>query len=462
MGRPLKIAKAQAVLTITDTAQTGSIVTVSGGNLTTTPTVGVAKGMPFQVATTVGGLTAGVTYYVNTILSNTTFNVSATQLSVQPQVLATMTDTTTQTVKVSFGVVDAYFNNPVSGAGFPATNANTYGVVGGNTAIVGKQVLTQVAIGIAGTGTLYTSSANANVFGVGTNFTSQLSAGSALQVAVANTNGSTDYVNLGFVSGAVAGYANIELSNATATGNFLTSVGNAQTLFASQPVVLSANIGGLTAGTTYFVKTIANAAAFSVSLTAGSANVALADQNATSYAVQDRVVLSASASTTASNAAYIYANDEAGYIVRQKGKTKYLVTGATSGLTAQCYTANVANTALTPNTMNILSTDDASATAYVSSINDYNSEIFPTQVAAGSISAGTVYTIYSTGTTNWTAVGASSNMTGVTFTATASGSGTGTAVVYSVNPDIIATFNTAYAANAANGQPNPIVTIASA
>ena len=35
MGRPLKIAKAQAVLTITDTAQTGSIATISGGNLTT-------------------------------------------------------------------------------------------------------------------------------------------------------------------------------------------------------------------------------------------------------------------------------------------------------------------------------------------------------------------------------------------------------------------------------------------
>ena len=464
MGRPLKIAKAQAVLTITDTAETGSIVTVSGGNLTTTPTVGVAKGMPFQVATTVGGLTAGVTYYVNTILSNTTFNVSATQLSVQPQVLATMTDTSSQTVKVSIGVVDAYFNNPVGGAGFPASNANTYGVVGGNTSIVGNQVLTRVAIGIAGTGTLYTSSANANVFGVGTNFTSQLSAGSALQVAVANTNGSTDYVNLGFVSGAVAGYANIELSNATATGNFLTSVGNAQTLFASQPVVLSANIGGLTAGTTYFVKTIANAAAFSVSLTAGSANVALADQNATSYAVQDRVVLAASASTTASNAAYIYANDEAGFIVRQKGKTKYLVTGATSGLTGVCYTANVANSALTPNTMNILSTDAASATAYVSSVNDYNSEVFPAQVAAGSLSIGTVYTIYSAGTTNWTSVGAIANMTGITFIATGTGSGTGTAVVSNVNPDVIATFNTANAANAntSSGQTNPIVVIASA
>ena len=463
MGRPLKIAKAQAVLTITDTATTGSVVTIAGGNLTTTPTVGVASGMSFQVTTTLGGLTAGVTYYVNSILSNTTFNASATDLSVQPQVMAALTDTTGQTGKViSFNVVDAYFNNPESGAGFPATNTATYGVVGGNTGIVGSQVLTRVAIGIAGNGTFYTSSANANVFGVGTDFTSQLSAGSALQVAVANTNGSTDYVNLGFVSGAVAGYANIELSNATATGNFLTSVGNAQLLFSGQPLVLSANIGGLTAGTTYFARTIVNVAAFTVSTYVGGGNLSLADEDAESYAVQDRVVLTGSASTTASNAAFIYADDEAGYIVRQKGKTKYLVKGGTTGLIAQCYTANAANAALTPNTMNILSTDAATATKYVSSVNDYNTSVFPAQVAAGSLSLGTLYTIYSTGTTDWSVCGAASNMTGVTFLATATGTGTGTAVVNSVNPDVIATFNTAYAANTYDGQPNPIVTISNA
>jgi hypothetical protein len=55
-----------------------------------------------------------------------------------------------------------------------------------------------------------------------------------------------------------------------------------------------------------------------------------------------------------------------------------------------------------------------------------------------------------------------SNMTGITFTATAAGSGTGTAVLATVNPDVIATFNTAYAANTYDGQPNPIVTISNA
>ena len=461
MGRPLKIAKAQAVLTITDTAATGSIVTISGGNLTTSPTVGVAKGMPFQVATTVGGLTAGVTYFINSILSNTTFDVSATDLSVQPQVMATLSDTSSQTVLMSVGVVDAYFNNPVGGAGFPATNANTYGVVGGNTAIVGKQVLTRVAIGINGTGTLYGDTGNLNVYGSGTDFANTLSVGSAIQVASANINGSTDYTNIGFV-GTNTGYITVAVANTTATGNVIGTSGNAQTLFVGAPVTFSANTGGLVTGSTYFVKTIANAAAFTVSNTQYGSPTAITTGTDTANARIDVTVLVATPPANFTGASFVYANDEAGFIVRQKGKTKYLVTGGTTGLTAQCYTANVANTALTPNTMNILSTDAASATAYVSSINDYNSEVFPTQVAAGSLVAGTVYTIYSAGTTNWTAVGAMANMTGITFTATGAGSGTGTAVAYTVNPDIIATFNTAAAANAANGQPNPIVVIASA
>jgi hypothetical protein len=461
MGRPLKIAKAQAVLTITDTAATGSIVTVSGGNLTTSPTVGVIAGMTFVVATTVGGLVAGTTYFVNSILSNTTFDVSATQLSVQPRVMATLTDTTTQTVSVSFGVIDSGFSNP-DGSN-TATNSTSYGVVGGNTAIAGKQVLTAVAIGINGTGTLYTPltvNTSTLVAGVGTDL-ANIATGAALQVAQANINGSTDYVNLGFAS-ATKGDVTVAVANTVVTGNIIGTSGNAQTLAVSMPITFSANLGTLVTGTTYFVRSIANAAAFTVSTYQGGPEVQMTANTGTPNAVMNRIVLTANANVIASNAAYVYANDEAGFIVRQKGKTKYLVTGGTTGLTAVCYTANVANSALTPNTMNILSTDAASATAYVSSVNDYNSEVFPAQVAAGSVAAGTVYTIYSTGTTNWTSIGAASNMTGVTFTATAAGSGTGTAVLNGVNPDVIATFNTAFAANTYGGQPTPIVVIASA
>jgi hypothetical protein len=463
MGRPLKIAKAQAILTITDTVASTGVVTVSQDLLDpTSPAYGVTKGMPFIPTSTVGNLTANTTYYILNITGNSTFTVSSTQLSVQPQLSPTLTDSTGGTVSTSVGVVDAYFNNPLSGAGFPTANPNTYSVVGGNTAIIGPQVLAQVAIGINGTGTLYSTSGNANVFGVGTDLANTLSVGSAIQVGVANINGSTDYVNLGFAA-TLSGYANIEISNATATGNFLTTVGTATNLFVNQPVVLTANIGGLTAGRTYFVKTTPNAAAFSVSSYVGGANVPLTNQNATSYAVQDRVILSGATTTTAANVPFVYANDEAGYIVRQKGKQKYLVTGGTTGLTAQCLTANVANTALTPNSMRILATYANSATQTVQYLSDHNAGLFTassspiatsdivsagqptgnlgyintapviatfnsavTTVTAGSFVVGVAYVIVSLGNTNWAAIGANNASVGAVFTATGVGSGSGT------------------------------------
>jgi hypothetical protein len=49
-------------------------------------------------------------------------------------------------------------------------------------------------------------------------------------------------------------------------------------------------------------------------------------------------------------------------------------------------------------------------------------------------------------------------MTGITFTATGAGSGTGTAVLATVNPDVIASFNSAIVANAQASLP-PVVTI---
>jgi hypothetical protein len=459
MGRPLKIAKAQAVLTITDTTAATGYVTVTE-SLTTT---GVIAGMPFVVATTVGGISAATTYYVLTVIDANNFTVSATDLSANTtRTPVTLTDTTGESVLMSVGVVDAYFNNPLGGAGFPATNANTYGVVGGNTSIVGSQVLPRVAIGINGTGILYAATDTAYVTGIGTDLATTLSVGSVIQVASANVNGTTtDYTTLGFAN-TVPGLTTVAVANTQNTGNIIGTSGNAQTLLANGTVRFTANLGGLVSGQIYFVKAIANAAAFTVSTTLGGAEVDLSSATGTPDAQQDVVELVANAAVAASGSAFIYANDEAGFIVRQKGKTKYLVQGGTTGLIAQCYTANVANTALTPNTMNILSTDAASATAYVSSVNDYNTEVFPAQVDAGSLSVGTLYTIYSSGTTDWSVCGAASNMTGVTFLATATGTGTGTAVVNSVNPDVIATFNTAYAANTYDGQPNPIVVIASA
>jgi len=419
MGRPLKIAKAQAVLTITDTTETGSIITVSE-SLTT---LGVIAGMPFVVASSVGGLTANTTYWVLTVIDANNFTASATDLSANTtRTPVPLTDTTGGSDSASVGVVDAYFNNPDGGAGFPATNANTYSVVGGNTAIIGSQVLPRVAIGIAGTGTIYGDTGNLNVYGAGTDFANTLSVGSAVQILQpTGVPGQTTPVNIGFVA-TNTGYITVAVANTNATGNVIRTSGNAQTLFVGAPVVFDANTGGLTTGTTYFVDTIANASAFTVSTSQYGPQKAVTTGTTAANATIDVTVLAVEATANFAGTSFVYANDEAGFILRQKGKQKYLVQGGTTGLVAQCYTANLANTALTPNTMNILATDAASGTAYVQSLSDFGA---------------------------------------LEFTSTSGPVATGNIVLADADP-VGATFNTAYAANTYGGQPYPIVTIASA
>jgi hypothetical protein len=373
---------------------------------------------------------------------------------------------------LSVGVVDAYFNNP-NGPQWPATNANTYSVVGGNTAIFGKQVLANVGFGVQGTGTQLASTSSNVVVGLGTDF-ANIANGTIIFAQYgtkgygANTVIGTDAVTLiGTVANNVGDVA-VAVANTTVSGNVIGTSGNAQTLVLGGAVTFDTAFGGLSANTPYFVKTIANAAAFTVSATPGGVpQTVTANASVTANAIQQQLVLAADAEndstgTSGAGDTFIQVLPEAGFIVRQKGKTKYLVTGTTTGLTGAVYTANVANTALTPNTMSIIATNAASGTQYVSSVNDHSSELFPATVAPGSLVTGTVYTIYSAGTTNWTSVGASANMTGITFAATGTASGTGLAVLANVNPDVISSFNTAAVANAANGQPNPIVTIASA
>ena len=421
MGRPLKIAKAQAVLTITATGSgLGAAVTVSD-NLITAPNVGVMAGMPFVVATSVGGLTANTTYYINAITGNHTFTVSTTQLSVQPQVLATLTTTTSQSVKASVAVVDAYFNNPTSGAGFPATNANTYSVVGGNTAIIGKQVLCNVAFGANGVGTVFASTSSNIVAGLGTDF-----ANIATGTHIYAMWGGTSSHLLGTAT-STHGQHNVAVANTNNSGNIIRTTGNAQTLLTGGPVAFTSNLGGLFINTTYFVLNVANSSAFTVSLTPNGAEVDLADATGTPDAAQQQVILTAASANNATGAdmygdPFQTALPEAGFIVRQKGKQKYLVTGTVTGITGAVYTANVANTALTPNTMSIIATYANSATQRVQSLSDHTGELFTS-------TSGTV--------------------------------ATDTANINNSAP-VFATFNSAAVANVSNAMPYSLVTIASA
>jgi hypothetical protein len=332
MGRPLKIAKAQAVVTITATNGTTEVVTTNA-NFTN---LGIIAGMPFVPGTTAGGLTAGTMYWILEVINagnNSTFTVSATPLNANPTYTKVNLSTAGGlTTSATVAPVDAYFNNPNGGDGYPATNANTYSVVGGNTAIYGTQVLVGVCMGIAGTGTITTSDGSPNLDGVGTDFANTL------------TDGSIVYTDAGVLLGTI------------------TDIANANAVFATFAANATANV---------------------------------------------------------TDGAYVYGNPEAGFIVRQKGKQKYLVTGTTSGLTQAVYTANVANTALLPNTMTITATYANSSTVKVQSLSDHTAEL---------------------------------------FTATSGPVATGNIVLQNANP-AFSTFNTAYAADTYGGQPYPIVTI---
>ena len=419
MGRPLKIAKAQAVVTITATAAATDIVTTSA-NFTN---LGIIAGMPFVTASNVGGLIAGTLYWILQVVNagnNSTFTVSATPLNANPNsTKVDLSATTGQTIATTVAPVDAYFNNP-TGPQWPATNANTYSVVGGNTAIYGSQVLANVAIGVNGTGILYAATDTAYVTGIGTDLANTLSVGSVVQL-VSTSGTATNYTTLGFAN-TVPGLTTVAVANTNNTGNIIRTTGNAQTLLANGTVRFTANLGGLVSGEIYFVKAIANASAFTVSTTLGGAEVDLSSATGTPDAQQDVVELVANAAVAASGSSFIYATPEAGYIVRQKGKQKYLVQGSTSGLVSQCFTANVANTALLPNTMTITATYANSSTVKVQSLSDHTAEL---------------------------------------FTATSGPIATGNIVLQNASP-AYSSFNSAAVANAAAGQPYPIVTIGNA
>ena len=389
MGRPLKIAKA-TVLTLTNTTTSTNKVTVNS-------TASLLPNTPFVIATNTGGLVAGTTYWVLAVTSSTQFTVSATNLTANPTGAEVALSTVGPvTVNMTVAPTDTGFNNPDG-------SANTYSVVGGNTGIYGNQVRTRVALGITGNGVIVTSNASTSIFGANTDFANTAAVGAAIQTAAGT--------NLGFVA-TVTGTTTEAVTDTIATGSFVVTSGNAQEFTAGKPVVFSANIGGLIAGSVYYVKTIANVTHFTVSNKPSDTAFPVTDDTAASNAVQDVIALVGNAAeTNAQGVEWIYANDEAGYIVRQKGKTKYLVTGLTTTLTGACYTANVANAALTPNTMNILGTYANAATSFVQSVDDHGGKLF------------------------------------------------GTANVLPNASPIIATFNTAEAADTYGGQPYPIVSI---
>jgi hypothetical protein len=353
MGRPLKIAKAQTVNTITATSAVTNIVTVSN-------TANFTVGMSLVTAATVGGIFAGTTYWVLSIPGPTTMTLSDTPLNANwTSTPVTLTSTVGQSVSFSVNLVDTGFNNPDG-------ITNTYGVVGGNTAIVGPQVACSVAISQSATGIITSDSTSNDIYGGGTDFTTTVVVGSAIQAA--------DGTDLGYVA-SIGGQTVTSVTATTVTTDIITAVSTAG-LVLDQPIVFDAAIGGLVTGTVYYVQAINNATDFTVATQPAGTAFKLTTAAAAVNATQDVLTLGSVALATGISNGWSFATGEAGFIVRQKGRSKFLVTGSTSGLTGICYTADLPSFELTVGTMSIGATLASAAYIFVERLSDHIADGF--------------------------------------------------------------------------------------
>ena len=406
MANKLKIAKVSALPVLSDTTATTNVITVDS-------TTGLTQGDRFVPASTVGGLTGGTTYFVNEVLSATTFTALNSDPSVQPQVSPTLTTTTGGSVNLSFNQV---------GEGYPSDTPQDMGVVGGDTAQTGKQLTASGAIPVNAPGKYWFDVSTTDVYGdKDADFTTNVSVGEQLSFASDNTPftvgdlatgvayvinnivGTTEAqwiamgatgANLGEVfvaTGAGAGTGTVSYAGGNVPLGTVSALGVVSTPTASSdattdlitvtattdfdvdaPIWFGADIGGLTAGTTYFVKTIDSGTTFSVSATKGGPALALTTTTVVSTANIEKLTLSAVSNATKNEVSVISANDETVYFLRQKGKRKYLVSNAAGTRTGICTLVKKAQADLLAGEMSIEGTYDNAGTTYIESISDVN------------------------------------------------------------------------------------------
>jgi hypothetical protein len=412
MANKLKIAKVSALPVLSDTTATTNIITVDS-------TTGLTIGDRFVPASTVGGLTGGTTYFVNEVLSATTFTALNSDPSVQPQVSPTLTTTTGGSVKLSVNQV---------GEGYPSDTPQDMGVVGGDTAQTGKQLTAFGAVAVSQPGKFWFSTATSDVYGnKDADFTTNVSVGEQLSFVgdnipftvgalvtgvtyvINNTVGTSAAqwiamgatgANLGEVfiaTGAGAGTgtvsyasngANVPLgtvsalavvstptASSDATTDLITVTSTAD-FDLDAPIYFGAAIGGLSADTTYFVKSIDSGTTFGVSATLGGTALALTTTTVVSTANIEKLELSAVATFTKNEISVLGSNDEAVYIKRQKGKRKYLVSNAAGTRSGICTLVKKAQADLLAGEMSIEGTYDNAATSYIESVSDVNGLAF--------------------------------------------------------------------------------------
>jgi hypothetical protein len=115
-------------------------------------------------------------------------------------------------------------------------------------------------------------------------------------------------------------------SAAASTDLILTKGATAATaLVVDGPVTFDLDFAGLTAGVVYYVKATPDSTHFSVSLTPGGAAIQLTDDSDDVTATQGHTItLDAGATATVTNSVWTSSTPDDGFIIRQKGKKKFL------------------------------------------------------------------------------------------------------------------------------------------
>ena len=409
MANKLKISKSSFSGPLTDTTATTNVITVD-------TTFYLTQGDRFVPASTVGGLTGGTTYYVDEVLSSTTFTALTKSWSVQPHVSPTLTNTTGQSVILTFNQVDE---------GYPSDTPQDMGVVGGDTQQYSKQLTAFGAIAIANPGAFWFDTSTTDVYGDKTaDFDVNIAVGEQLSftgdnipfvvgalvtgvtyvinntvgtsaaqwIAMGATGANLGEVFIATAAGAGTGSVSYASSSANVPLGTVASIDTVSTATASSdagtdlitvtstaafdldaPIWFAATIGGLSADTTYFVKTIDSGTTFSVSATLGGTALALTTTTVVSTANIEKLTLGAVSTFTKSAYSGIQgAADEAVYILRQKGKRKYLVSNGPETRQGICTLVNKAQADLLAGEMSIQGTYDNAGVTYIESISDVN------------------------------------------------------------------------------------------
>ena len=229
-----------ATIAVTATTVTTNLITCASTTL-------LAVGHAVVFSGALGGLAANTVYFVTSINSSTQFTVSLFRDNA-PEILSTATGSITLQKATS----NFTLNQAITFTG------TTFGNIVANTVYYVKTLDSNTTFTVSAT-------LGGTVFSL-VNASGTMTAGKIrpIPLVISNTTTSTNVITT----------ASVAVTATTATTNLITC-SSTSTFTVNQPVVFSGSLGGINAGTTYYILTINSATQFTVALTLRGAAVSL-------------------------------------------------------------------------------------------------------------------------------------------------------------------------------------------